>query len=360
MTEQTHSDFGGSTMARLMACPGSVREIIEGSHENLSGEAAERGTRIHKAAELLMTTSDPDELEALSCLDQDEADMVDDYCGWLIATAGPAFIHIELPVDLSAFAPGAYGAVDAAFMIGSTLHVVDLKTGWLPVEVEQNPQLMFYALGAAMHEAFAGVKIERVRLTVWQGFAKHWECDLSDLLAFGDKLADAVALARTSAAEKHAGPHCRYCPAAATCEALRARLAGVGLEQLAPEKFDTPEAMAEALDVAEVADVFAKAVKGRAEALMADGLRIPGWIREPGRSSSKWKETDEDVLLAQIEQLAPEAGVPERELMRPKTISQVKKILGKERAKAVDALTVKTPGALKLKRQQSAEKLFGI
>ena len=116
------------------------------------------------------------------------------------------------------------------------LSVIDLKYGaGVPVEVEDNPQLLYYGLGALLankqwkpHEV--EVVIVQPRCPHPDGPVRSQVLQVVDLLEFAADLVEAVK--RTEeASEQHAtldtlnwmraylnpGDHCRWCPAAAIC-----------------------------------------------------------------------------------------------------------------------------------------------
>ena len=121
--------------------------------------------------------------------------------------------------------PGMYGTADAVALDKSKgiLHVVDFKFGeGIVVDVKDNPQLEYYALGALRTLKFP---CRKVRMTIIQprayhpaGHIRHWDVDA---IHFLDVEADILKEIKKVWAPKptyKAGAHCLFCRAANKCE----------------------------------------------------------------------------------------------------------------------------------------------
>jgi hypothetical protein len=101
----------------------------------------------------------------------------------------------------------------------------------------------------------------------------------------------------------HAGEHCRWCPASATCP----ERSGEALKALTmdPAKLTT---LAASLDLADEVIQWAKAVKDTAHAQMELGNSIAGWKLVAKRGVRKWDNS------AEVEALARELFVKQRQI----------------------------------------------
>lgn len=80
------------------------------------------------------------------------------------------YVAFEVKVDLASYVPESFGRCDCVMFGGGTLVITDYKHGkGVPVDVERNPQLMLYALGALkVYQPLFGEAIKRIELYVDQ------------------------------------------------------------------------------------------------------------------------------------------------------------------------------------------------
>src|SRR5208282_3610174 len=158
MTEErpAHSKLGASGAERWMNCPGSVALLSELKlPESDEPEYRKLGTAAHEVACICLRNAfDAWELigQTYICLvDEDMVDAVQMYldeCRSL--PEGDTFI--EYHVDAPEFHHDFYGTTDFACVSGTTLYVRDYKHGMgIAVDVENNPQIMYYAFGVLRH-----------------------------------------------------------------------------------------------------------------------------------------------------------------------------------------------------------------
>lgn len=148
--DRGHSVLGASAAYRWMNCPGSVKMLMENPQP--TSPAAADGTLTHELAEkvlLYQLGSLPlyPEYDCKERLARAEfyADIVYDKYQDLNLYGDAEYAiekSFELPYDSRFF-----GTNDAAVWNDEELHVFDLKDGFAPVKAENNPQLMYYALG---------------------------------------------------------------------------------------------------------------------------------------------------------------------------------------------------------------------
>ena len=323
---------GGSSAARVIACPGSVR-LVRKAPPQVENQYMAAGTRLHEAiAAMLMSEpvdltkfddSERTKLEfAVNCVDELEREEPD----------------CQLEFDVEARVkwdrvPGAFGTVDFIGRLGDTAIVLDWKFGdGVIVDAKDNAQLMFYALAAfrSNHWAFEGAVF--VELIIVQPFeVRRWVTDIKRLLDFEQDLITALRIAESDAPSLKTGSHCRFCPAKALCPAqtgeidrlIRAKLSEINADELA-----------RALKLADDFEGFITAARALAQQRLEANLSVPGWKLVPKRATRKWvKESDALAALSA-------AGVPESELLELKSPAQAEKVLKKHKIGLPDGLVV--------------------
>lgn len=228
------------------------------------------------------------------------------------------------------------------------LVVVDFKYGkGVPVEVSENEQLLLYALGVARR--FHNRGLYKVTLYVVQprcphrdGPVRSWTIDALDLTEFRFKAMERASLVGLAVIEHgsqgwaeewlHPGNWCKFCPASATCPALRQ----LSLKTAEMEFSDeppavtgmTPEAKGRVLAQAQVMKGWIQRVEESAHADALEGNGPPGWKLVESRANRKFKD-DTNTL-----DMAYKLGVPEDDLYVSKLLSpaQVEKLIGKKKA----------------------------
>lgn len=162
-----HAKYSPSGSKKLFACPGSL--VLEAAYPNKSNEHSDAGTAMHDLAAWHFTThrlvanrigdyitvSRPGEPERKVKATEEMADLVQEYTDVVRRAVTIGNYWVEQRVDFSEFVgvEGQFGTADVIALDEVTkgvfeLIVMDLKTGYHPVEVEGNTQLMIYALGA--------------------------------------------------------------------------------------------------------------------------------------------------------------------------------------------------------------------
>jgi hypothetical protein len=317
MADHAHT-FSASIFERLMLCPGSA--VLSQNAPRTTSAYAEWGTKCHQlAADML--TGQPYIRAADEMLD-----VATDYVGYVQGLAGDAMwveqrVSFSAPLGIPVDADDGFGTADAIVAKGDELIVIDLKTGrGVEVEAEDNPQLKLYALGALeLLQGLAG-DFNTVRLVIVQpraGGVKEWVASVADLYAWardqGAKAVQAVQMAKGTE-----GPHwqdtflhpgekqCKFCPAKATCPALRGTVADfVQIGAADPDEFkdDTPpytadtftaEWLAACLAKADMIEDWCKAVRAEAERRLLAGDTVPGFkVVQGKRGNRKWSDATE-------------------------------------------------------------------
>lgn len=285
----------------------------------------------------------------------------DDYLDYISSVVTPyncaPTVAVERKVDLSSYAPKSFGKSDCIIVGGDTIHVIDFKYGkGVPVEAENNPQLMLYGLGAL--EAYRlFYNPTKVILTIFQPRAdgdtvKEWTIDRDKLIDWGVfTVRPAAEKAFKGEGEFCGGDWCRFCRAAKTCRARSGQYTAL-------EDFGSPNSKSETgtlpkpplLSDAEVGEVLQKAIaldkwvtdlKDYALSACLAGKEIPGWKAVEGRSSRSWDNQDDAFKVLST------GGIDETVLWHrePYTVAQIEKELGKKAFNdLVGTHVVKSPG----------------
>jgi len=318
--EREHSELAASSCYRWWQCPGSV--ALSRGIPNRSSKYAAEGTAAHELAELCLT-SGQDAIEFIGRMidgfevDDEMAEAVQVYLDVVRSLTGE--LSVEKRVRLDVLDPPApmFGTCDALVYDGATgtLHVVDLKYGrGKRVSAKGNPQLRYYALGAAL--AMEPAPVSRVvgiivQPRVHDGISSD-SYDVADLLDWTGDLLDHAKAAMQPDAELDSGDWCGFCPARGKCT----KRAGDALDAAAidfavavdPEATVTPMQLL-LLTSAELGALGAKLdqvekwasdVRDAIEAELKAGQDVPGWklIEKEGREA--WREDEKTIVGALV------------------------------------------------------------
>lgn len=228
-----HSPLGASGAERWMNCPGSVSLLKELTlPESDEPDYRADGSCAHEAAAHCLREG----LDAWEIMGQkfykdvevtvEMADAIQVY----LDTVRPlmtmtAVTMIEQPIQFKEHEKG-YGTVDCATVLvyDSLLNVNDFKYGaGIAVDVENNPQLMYYAYGILQQHP----DVRRVVLRIIQprafhpdGKVRRWETTAEDICMWANDVL-IPAMNRTELDhDLDAGPWCRFCPAKLVCPLL--------------------------------------------------------------------------------------------------------------------------------------------
>jgi hypothetical protein len=163
--EEAHARLSPSGSKKWFACPGSL--TLEEPIPNLPTDYSDNGTAMHDVAAQCLTTgraaasfigdyivvSLPQEETVRKVhFTEDMADLTQGYVDACRFMARGHRYWVEQRVDFSEFCgvEGQFGTADFIVLDEQQgeLDVCDLKSGYTPVDVNKNTQLMCYALGA--------------------------------------------------------------------------------------------------------------------------------------------------------------------------------------------------------------------
>ena len=275
------------------------------------------------------------------------------------------YVALEVQVDITDYAPEAFGTCDCVMIGGDELIITDYKHGkGVPVSAQDNPQMLLYALGALkLYRPIYGDMIRRVSTYIDQprlGSYGGASMTVEELLAWGESIKPKAAAAFMGTGEFAPGEWCRFCRAKAKCRAranqntaledfkdciplgrsipMQAEYDATGFK---PSNCLTDEEIGTLLVRAEGLVAWYNDLKEYALAACLNGKTIPGWKAVEGRSTRAW--TDQDAALEAL----MAGGVEEAIIYDrvPKTLAQLEKVIGKQRfGELVGGMITKSPG----------------
>ena len=372
-----HSKLGASGAHRWMNCPGSVAACAVMPDSPSSPFAAE-GTVAHAVGEYALANNKRSTTDVLGWYGDDDGrlfetqeeaylanspkkrkdkkdktdlifevtdemlEAVDVYVEYIrglvedyeMLDMKPALL-VEQGFDLGWVRNGMFGTNDACvFVPGEILIVGDYKHGrGYVVEVEDNPQLMYYALGALRTLCWNDKKgewdqdlmPETIKLVVIQPRAKHanggireWTVDPTYLMEdFLAELIEAAAKTAKANAALRAGDWCKFCDAKPVCREFQSEVVrskegifdDIFVEDLTDEKEakaigkrkalefceEHAERLSDILRAAPMLDEFIRSVAAYATGEAERGVKIPGHKLVRKRAHRKW--ADEKKLV---------------------------------------------------------------
>jgi hypothetical protein len=322
-----HSNIvGGSTAKRVINCPGSVA-LVQKMPPKPSNKYADEGTLLHNVmAELIMSEEPPEYyigtryedqmltfelveekiLPALRALD-------------IIDPEHKMEIEAETSVNFGDLLPGVFGSTDLIGRLGNRAVVLDWKFGdGVMVEVEENPQLMFYAAAAMRTKeaqwAFDGVtEIEMV--IVQPPEIRRWVTTPERIAKFELELVQAVKQAEKPDAKLAVGDHCRWCAAKPICPKMTGAADRALKVQL--DNLDAPK-ISVYLKNADMLEDWIKDLRALALQMLESGAKLPEYKLVAKRAIRSW--TDEEK--AKVALFA--YGLTESEVMETAVVSPAK------------------------------------
>jgi hypothetical protein len=292
-----HSNVvGGSTAKRVINCPASVK-LVQQMPPKPSSEHADRGTLLHNViAELLEFDKKPEQcigaqykdqvltqelvdekiIPALEALDAVDPDKTMEYM-------------VETRVGFGDFLPSVFGSTDLLGRKDKRAVVLDWKFGdGVLVDVEENPQLLFYAAAAMRTPAckwvFEGV--EEIECVIVQPPAiRRWVTTPERVKQFEVELAKAVRESSWPNPTMQTGDHCRWCAAKPICpqmngevdRALKVQLASLPAEQIAMQ-----------LEQADRLEDYIKDLRALAFQMLEKEHPVPGYKLVAKQSRRQW------------------------------------------------------------------------
>jgi hypothetical protein len=340
-----HSNIvGGSTAKRVINCPGSVA-LVQKMPPQPSNKYADEGTLLHNViADIVMTDNPPEHYLGTKYEDQVlTQELIDNKLKVAMAALDEIDptkemeIEAETRVGFGDLLPGVFGSTDLIGRIRNRAIVLDWKFGdGIAVEVEENPQLMFYAAAAMRTEsaewAFDGVdEIECVIVQPPQ--VKRWVTTPKRIAEFELQLVQAVKLAQKPDAELKTGDHCRWCAAKPICPQMTGAVDRALKTSI--EAIDAP-ALGAYLANADMLEDWIKDLRALAHQILDSGASVPGYKLVAKRGTRQW--TKENEVVHWLDGIGLENNeIYSKELLSP---AQMEKVLKKRKLALPDDLVV--------------------
>jgi len=391
----THAKLSPSGAHRWSRCRGSV--LAESLVPNESSEYAEEGTVAHEVAALTLK-SDHKNAEAFLGriievgdgpkknkyeVTQEMCEYVQEYVNEvmrafdeMVEEGEDPVLLVEQRLDFSDYfgIPDQSGTGDAVIVGRTKIRVHDLKYGrGVAVYAEENEQLALYGLGALETYDLTG-EVETVVLAIHMprkyGMSE-WSIDVLDLYVMVDELKAAGAEAMDILAqgreaedvtafltEEYLTPgakQCQWCNfKGAMCPVLTGKVISevtarrlnrinkntkVVIEEVIEDMpYDDPRMLAEALESADLIDMWVKAVRERSFNLLEQGIELPGFKLVRGRKGPRqWvdkKQAEEMLKSMRLKQhemysFAPISPTKAEELLKdsPRRWNRLKAII---------------------------------
>ena len=316
-----HATLSASGSHRWINCPGSIR-LTADLPRKPGSIFAQEGTAAHSLAEACLSAKDgiKDADSFISdifeghIVDYEMADAVQVYLDEIKTTikANPgSTIQVEKHFDLSWLHPGMFGTNDCSLHspIYNLLYIFDYKHGkGVPVEVKNNSQLMYYALGAYHNLKELGLSVDKVIMTIVQPRASHkdgpirsWEISIDELKAWSKELKNAALETEKPNAKLKAGDWCRWCDAQGMCTAIHDKALATAQAEFSdktvklpePEKL-TDEQLIKLLVHTPMIESWLKAVQSFAHNELERGRKIEGFKLVTKKTNRRWIN-EEDV-----------------------------------------------------------------
>jgi hypothetical protein len=329
-----------------MVCPGSVDLIKKAPPEEESPYAAE-GTAAHELAEWclvnngLAETAIGMEFNGFT-VDEEMAEAVQVYVDTVESyyDGKNTQVYVEEKFHLSHIHEQLYGTNDACVVDAfGKVTIFDYKHGkGVAVDVVENRQLMYYALGAVFGmDLFTEVELVIVqpRADHPDGKVRKWNVPIPRLQQFEKELKAAAELALSG--KGHLQPSdkgCKFCPARGMCPALKKQVyndAMVAFDDVSEEPtLPSPDSLSneqivQVLKAAEMIKGFVDGVQKHAHLIVERGEKLPGYKLVQKRAYRKWK--DEEQVVDAFSDLLGLDQMYEHKLLSP---SKLEKVIGKK------------------------------
>lgn len=318
-----HAKLSASGAKKWLGCPPSAD--LETQFPNSTSVFAEEGTHAHSLGELKIRRDlklisvpafgkqyhalkqSPFYNEEMEQATQEYADLVFSRFAEAQQKTKDAVILLEERLDFSRWVPEGFGTGDVVIVSDGCIEIIDLKYGkGVPVDADENPQMMLYALGAvAKYELL--YDLSNVKMTICQprlDSISTYELSVDDLLAWGDDYVKP----RAELAIKGEGEFspseetCRWCRAKATCKARADFMMACIDQDFTDAKLISDNDIANYLEIAPQVLAWAKDIQDYAlEQAEKHGKKWRGFKLVEGRSNRVYtdKEKVAETLKAQ-------------------------------------------------------------
>lgn len=357
-----HATLSASGSKKWLNCPASIE--LEKLFPETTSSFAEEGTIAHEVGEILtdklfsrfildgtkvIDLDDKLDYERYLELKESYSSKVDDftemyeccvdYANYIMGrytelreSDKTVELHLEERLDYSLYAKDGFGTGDALIVTEKHIEVIDLKYGkGVKVDVENNTQLMLYALGALTLYNMLDT-VETVTLTIFQPRLDNissWTVDVNTIYEFGEKTVKPISdLITQGKGVPCAGKHCAdgFCKARAKCKEYADYILSLSEYKFVNPRLISDEDIASILEIGENVNKWVATVKSYAQDRLLQGEPIPGLKIVEGRSNRSFTDTTKV-----IEVLKEYDDSKEYEVVSLKSITDLEKMIGKKK-----------------------------
>jgi hypothetical protein len=346
-----HSSLGASSAYRWMKCPASVR--MSEAIPNQSSTFASEGTAAHRLAEWCLLegqrpfdrigayidTPDGAKYEVTEEMASNVSMYVDVVESTRLSYEDSEW-GVEKKFNLDWLVRGMFGTCDAFVKSKDQkqVHIFDLKYGaGVPVYAQENPQLMYYALGV-LGDRLAGTVYDSVTLTIVQPRIEmtgvsSWTVSTEELYSWAhEKLLTAALATKRPNAPFSIGEHCKFCRALGVCPEFATENEKVMELAVIPQTRElrdpreiSPADKGRMLAFLKMLAPWAKALEASAQDDAMRGIEIEGFKLVRKRAGNRrWKNE------GQAEKAFAKYGEQIYEPASLKSPAQLEKVVGKE------------------------------
>lgn len=386
MNNRPHALLSASSSHRWLECPKSA--TLEQTVERKTSSFAEEGTLAHEIAELKLRLlkrevtpqqfkKEHKRLKGSKLYNPEMEDHTDTYVAYVFQSccttsnssevletikevglsdssleSAPAYLYIEVKVDLGQIIPEGFGTSDAVVLnpFDKAIEIVDLKYGkGERVDAENNSQLMLYALGVfyAFEPFF---DLEKVKITIVQPRLDNistWSISVKDLIDWAENVVRPQAKkAILGEGELKTGKHCRWCGVKPVCKAWAKQaeeIAAANFEFVNPDLIDEAKIL-ELYKILPTFKAWVSEVENYVLQKALEGKQWEGFKLVEGRANRKY--TDESSVI----ELLLKEGYSREQVVKEtlKGIGEMEKLLSKKdfvRLLESSNLVVKPKGA---------------
>lgn len=332
-----HSHIGASSASRWLACPGSVA-LYKQLTSRKATIYAPTGTVAHELCErCLLDGKEPLDYVGVEFEQDGFTIIVDDamvsavtmYVGQirLDQQRFGGTLKVEQSFDLSWVYPGMFGRNDACLIpddLFGILRVYDYKNGRVNVEAKDNPQLMYYALGAlGQHNlnCVEAIEINIIQPNSMDGgnWLDTWTISVDRLYKWAEEvLRPGAAKTAEPDAPLCEGEQCTFCEAAAFCPLKQSKVLSMfdAPVEAAPTEIVLPEISAISPERVGLLSAFfngpefarwRKSLAAEEQAMLARGVHVPGrkLVEKTVKGNRRWVSEDA-VITALKDELGEE------------------------------------------------------
>lgn len=304
---ENHALLGPSSAKQWLACTPSIR--FEQLFPDRKSDAADEGTLAHRLCELKLmqalgklskagyTAAFNTEIRNSEYYNKAMEDYAAEYCVYVMVIYNGmkkkdknTVIYLERSYSFGAYVREGFGTADVSIFSADKIVVIDFKYGkGVLVEVEDNPQLKLYALGA-LEEFGDFYDAETVEMHIYQpriDNIANWSCYKSDIYNWAVmEVKPKADMAFSGLGLFSSGDHCRFCKGAGACKKRMDDYLALGEEyQLAAGNILPVETLSTVLDKISPMTAWIDDIKESALHRHTNGEPIPNYKLVRGRSS---------------------------------------------------------------------------